>query len=207
MPKFSGSHLTCIRGERTVFAGLDFSVDGGEALYLLGPNGAGKSSLLRLMAGLLRPAAGELVWDRDAISDDLAGHRRRVHYVGHHDAIKGVLTVEENLAFWAAIEGSRPTAAMDALTRFGLGALAASPARFLSAGQRRRLNLARLVTSPAPVWLLDEPATALDQESAAVLQRVISAHQASGGLVVIASHDEPVADARTLNLQAGGTPS
>lgn len=198
MSDFSGTGLTCIRGERVVFSSLDFTIAAGEALYLLGHNGAGKSSLLRTMAGFLRPAEGTLAWDGEALSEDPAAHRRRVHYVGHHDAIKGVLTVEENVAFWAGLHGNGNSTARDALDRFGLAPLAKSPARFLSAGQRRRLNLARLLASEAPLWLLDEPTTALDRESITTLTSVIADHRAAGGLIAIATHEDPDPGANTL---------
>lgn len=203
MSDFSGTGLTCIRGERVVFSGLDFSIESGEALYLLGHNGAGKSSLLRTMAGFLRPAEGSLDWDGQPLSEYPAAHRRRIHYVGHHDAIKGVLTVEENIAFWAGLHGKGDGTAKAALERFGLAPLSKSPARFLSAGQRRRLNLARLLASDAPLWLLDEPTTALDRESIAILNDVIAEHRAGGGLIAIATHEDPEPGAKTLTFRRG----
>ena len=201
MDGFSGDNLTCIRGERTVFVGLNFALAAGDVLYLLGPNGSGKSSLLRMMAGFIRPAAGRLIWNGEDVMDDLSLHRSRVSYVGHLDAIKGVLTVAENLSFWAELAGRADTVE-DALNRFSLARLATTPARFLSAGQRRRLNLARLLAAPSPLWLLDEPATALDTESAEILATVIAAHQGTGGFVVQATHDEPPEGAMTLDFRA-----
>src|SRR6185312_7906971 len=156
---FSGRSLACRRGERLVFAGLDFVVPPGGALVLTGPNGSGKSSLLRLMAGLTPPEAGLLGWDGVPLRQDPAAHRARLHFIGHHDAVKPVLTVAETLAFWAGMRGSGDITA--ALQRFRLAPLAQSPCRLLSAGQRRRLALARLVASPAALWLLDEPTTGL----------------------------------------------
>ena len=188
-PSFSGESLHCIRGERTVFTGLDFYATAGSALILRGPNGSGKSSLLRLMAGLLRPASGSLFRDGLAVEDDPEYHRSSLHYVGHHDAIKPVLTVSENLAFWAGVRGeTKPVGA--ALERFGLSPLADMAARLLSAGQRRRLNLARIAASAAPLWLLDEPTTALDSASTAVLVELIGDHRASGGIAVMSTHTD-----------------
>ena len=149
MTVFKGEGLACERGERLVFAGLSFAVDRGGVLVLTGPNGSGKSSLLRLMAGLLKPADGLLSWDGQPVSDDPEAHRHRLHYLGHLEAVKPVLTPIENLAFWAAIKGGGVDRAslLDALDRFGLKALADMPSRYLSAGQRRRLALARLAIS------------------------------------------------------------
>ena len=197
---FSGENLLCIRGERVVFQGLDFAVAAGGALILAGPNGSGKSSLLRVMAGLLQPASGSLHRDGRPISDDPEAHRANLHYVGHLDAVKPVLTVAENLEFWARLNGS--DASVDAaLDRFGLAALAATAARLLSAGQRRRLNLARVAASPAALWLLDEPAVALDAASVAILVDLIAAHRAQGGIAILSTHtDLGIADAAALAL-------
>lgn len=189
MSLFAGRELVCVRGERTVFAGLDFALDAGEALVLTGPNGSGKSSLLRLMAGLLRPARGALTWDGAPISADREAHCARLHYVGHLDAIKPALSVRENLRFWAGLaNGPGAGDPGPALAGFGLEPLADIPARMLSAGQRRRLALARLLAAPAPLWLLDEPTVALDAESVGRLEAAVATHRADGGIVVLATH-------------------
>ena len=182
----AGSALACRRGERLVFAGLDFALPPGGALVLTGPNGSGKSSLLRLMAGLSRPEAGRIAWDGADIATDPAAHRARLHFIGHQDAVKPVLTVAESLAFWAGMRGGADVAA--GLARFRLAALAEWPCRLLSAGQRRRLALARLVASPARLWLLDEPATGLDSEALADLVAAIEAHRRAGGAVALSTH-------------------
>ncbi|HEX2114080.1 MAG TPA: heme ABC exporter ATP-binding protein CcmA, partial [Alphaproteobacteria bacterium] len=156
---FVGEDLACVRGERLVFENLSFRARPGEALLLMGPNGSGKSSLLRLMAGLLAPASGRLLWGGSAIIDDPDSHRARLHYIGHLDALKPALTVSENLAFYAALRG-RPADADtlgSAISAFHLDKLADTPARFLSQGQRRRTALARVLAAPAALWLLDEP--------------------------------------------------
>jgi len=183
---FAGVDLACRRGERLVFAGLSFTLAAGGALVLTGPNGSGKSSLLRLMAGLGRPEAGVLGWDGAPIGDDPTAHRARFHFIGHQEAVKPLLSVAENLAFWAGMRGGGDVA--QALAGFRLGALAASPCRLLSAGQRRRLALARLLASPAPLWLLDEPATGLDSEALEDLGAAIAAQRAAGGRVVLSTH-------------------
>jgi len=186
--RFFGNSLTCIRGERVVFADLDFSISPGEAITLIGRNGSGKTSLLRVMAGLTRAAAGSLGWDDGAVDDDPERHRRRLNYVGHLDCVKPVLTVRENLTSWARLRDATDDRVTDGLAKFGLGRLADIPGRYLSAGQRRRLSLARLGLSAAPLWLLDEPTIALDSEAVAALNRAVAAHRDGGGMVVIATN-------------------
>jgi heme exporter protein A len=191
--------LAAFRGERLVFRDLEFSVAAGECLLLTGPNGSGKSTLLRLLAGLLRPAAGELLWDGGDALADLPSHARRVAYVGHQDAVKPGLTAAENLHFTARLTGAN---ADHALTAVGLEDLAELPARMLSAGQRRRLALARLVLSRTPLWLLDEPTLGLDAESVERFGGMLDAHRSGGGLVVAATHlPLPVAGATELQLR------
>ena len=185
-PGFTGTGLACRRGERLVFAGLDFAVPAGGALVLVGPNGSGKSSLLRVMAGLTPPEAGRLAWDGIDLAEDRQAHRARLHFIGHSDALKPVLSAAEMLGFWAGMRGGGDVEA--ALARFGLSAAAPFPCRYLSAGQRRRLALARLVASPAPLWLLDEPTTGLDTEATAQLMAAIAAHRRDGGRVVLSTH-------------------
>jgi len=196
---FSGSDLACRRGERLIFAGLAFALGPGSTLVLTGPNGSGKSSLLRLMAGLAAAAAGAIAWGGVPIGDDPAAHRERLHFIGHQDAVKGVLSVGESLAFWAGMRGGGDAAA--ALRHFRLAELAAWPCRLLSAGQRRRLALARLVANPAPLWLLDEPTTGLDSGAIDDLLVALAAHRADGGRVVLSTHAPiPIEGAVTLKL-------
>ncbi len=203
---FNGEALTCIRGDRLVFEDLDFDLQPGGCLVLRGPNGSGKSSLLRLCAGFLAPAEGRLRFDGLPIDDDREAHRARLTYVGHLDPLKPVLTVAENLAFWAGMNGASE-AAEDALARFGMAGLADLPARYLSAGQRRKVNLARLATSAAVLWLLDEPTTALDDTAVAALTALIAAHRAAGGMVMAATHiDLGLPDAATLRLETPRLP-
>jgi len=157
MGLFEGRDLVCIRGERLVFAGLGFALGPGAALLLVGPNGSGKSSLLRTMAGLTRPARGRLLWDGRPVGEDPEAHGARLRFVGHQDAVKPVLSVAENLAFWAGLSGVTGSGVTAALEQAGLAALAELPGRLLSAGQKRRLALARLLCGRSEVWLLDEP--------------------------------------------------
>lgn len=202
MDRFEGTSLDCLRSTRAVFRGLDFTLQAGGALVLVGPNGSGKSSLLRLMSGLLPQAAGRLAWNGTDIAEDPDAHRGRLRYLGHLDAVKPALTAAENLAFWAGLMGSDPdTAVAPALDALGIGHLADLPARFLSAGQKRRLNLARLALAPAALWLLDEPATALDAETTDRLRTLIQKHRVQGGMAVISTHsDLGLSGAETLDL-------
>ena len=185
-----------------MFENLDFALAPGGALLLTGPNGSGKSSLLRLMAGLTPPLAGALTWDSVAVIEDPAAHRARLHFVAHQDALKPVLTVTETLAFCAALREAREDRLMTALERFHLAELADLPCRVLSAGQRRRLALARLLASSATLWLLDEPTTGLDDASTSDLLAAISEHRADGGRVAIATHlPLPLTAAQSLSLE------
>ena len=194
--------LACRRGERLVFAGLSLTVPPGGAMVLTGANGSGKSSLLRLLATLLIPATGRLLWDGAPVRDDLPSYRARLHYVGHLDAIKPALCVRETLGFWIALRGG-DTAALDrALASFGLETVADWPCRWLSAGQRRRLALARLIAMPAPLWLLDEPSAALDADGEACLEAAIAAHRDQGGRVVVATH-QPITLSDACELRLG----
>lgn len=179
--------LDCVRGERRVFSGVAFALPPGGALVLRGPNGSGKTSLLRIVAGFLEPAAGALLWDGRPFDDDARAGRARIAYVGHLDAVKRALTVAENLAFWAGVQGGGADPA-GALDRLGIGHLAEVPARYLSAGQRRRLGLARLVVTPATLWLLDEPTVTLDDASVRAVETLIADHRAAGGAVMVATH-------------------
>jgi heme exporter protein A len=206
---FAAKDVTCIRGDRLVFADLSFSLRSGDALFLRGRNGSGKSSLLRIVAGLLEPAAGNFSLDAVDRSADPDRFRDAVAYVGHLDPLKSVLSIAENLDFWWRLYGRQGT--IDAaLARFDLGDLATIPARYLSAGQRRRVNLARLFVAPAPIWLLDEPTTGLDTASIAALVAAIAEHRGGGGAVMVATHiDVDVPGHQTLVLDAaaaGGTP-
>ena len=183
-----------------MFEGLSFELAAGDALLLRGPNGSGKSTLLRLVAGFLRPSAGTLAWDAQPCRADTPEHRARLSFVGHADPLKPLLSVAENLAFAAGLAGGAADVA-PALARFRLESLAATPARFLSAGQRRRANLARLLATPRPLWLLDEPGVGLDAASRARLEEAIARHRAAGGICLLASHgDVSVGDAYVLDF-------
>ena len=185
--------LACRRAGREIFRNVALAVRPGEALLLRGPNGSGKSSLLRVLAGLLEPAAGEL--ELVEAADGGPGW----HYIGHADPLKPGLTVEENLAFTSALTG--PADVEAGLAAFALTRLAEAPARQLSSGQRRRLTLARLGAVAKPIWLLDEPAVGLDAANCDRLLALVAAHRDAGGAVIAATHgDVTIADARVLEL-------
>lgn len=205
MQGLTATGLGCIRGERRVFAHLDFAVAPGNALLLSGANGSGKSSLLRILAGLLPAAEGTLHWNEANVADDPDAHRARLAYIGHADPVKPALTVTENLDFWARLHGHGPDIA-PALARFRIEQLADIPARYLSAGQRRRLTLARLALAGAAgpkLWLLDEPAAGLDPDAVTLLAEAIRHHLSQDGIAVIASHGgdlDAALDAHTARL-------
>jgi heme exporter protein A len=190
-------NLACKRGGREVFAGLNFALASGEALLVTGRNGAGKSSLLRLIGGLVRQSAGMLELSGGEAEAPIA---EQVHYLGHQDGVKPSLTVAENLRFWIDfLGGGKPV--LDALEALGLGPLADLPAAYLSAGQLRRLSIARLVAVARPLWLLDEPTSALDAASQVRLAELMRAHLGGGGLIVAAAHGAiGLERARELNL-------
>ena len=194
-------NLTCRRGDRLIFAGLSCRVAAGGVLLVTGANGSGKSSLLRVLATLLTPAAGRLLWDGAPVAEALPRYRGALHYLGHLDALKPALSPRETLLFWAAQRGTGPQHVNAALTAFGLEAIADWPCRWLSAGQRRRVALARLAAAPVPVWLLDEPTAALDRDGEERLTTALARHRAGGGRAVIATHAPIAAEgAETLAL-------
>ena len=201
---FSGTNLACRRGGRLVFSHLNFTLPPGGALVLRGPNGSGKTTLLRLLAGLTPATAGQVAWNSAPI-DDPDAHAARLRFVSHLDAVKPALTVTENLSFWMEVWAGKvvESGIVRAMEAMDLKRLASFPARLLSAGQRHRLALARLIVAPAPLWLLDEPGNALDDSSLKALARIIADHRAEGGMVMVASHGAAfVSDGATLDLAA-----
>ena len=199
--RLEGEELACIRGGREVFRGLAFTISSGEALLVTGRNGAGKSSLLRMIAGLVRVAGGRLTM---ICADPERSIPEQAHYLGHQDALKTSLSIAENLGFWTRyLGGGGPVQA--ALAAVGLDALADLPAAYLSAGQRRRLSIARLVAVNRPIWLLDEPTSALDREAQQCLAKLMAEHLALGGMILAATHG-PVGLENTKELRLGAAP-
>jgi heme exporter protein A len=202
--RLSASNLGCRRGGRDVFAGVSFAIGSGESMTIRGRNGAGKSSLLRLIVGLVRAAAGRLALEG---GDPELTVGEQAHYLGHQDALKPSLSVGENLRFWSAFFGAASAEIGEPLAAVGLDTLIDLPAAYLSAGQRRRLSIARLLAVKRPIWLLDEPTSTLDAAAQARLGEIMRTHLATGGLILAATHGMPGLDgAQELQLDQASSP-
>ena len=195
--------ITCVRGERTLFTALDLHITAGQWLHIRGENGIGKTSLLRLLAGLAKPVAGEIFWNDQSIADDAAEYHRNVLFLGHRDSLKEDLTALENLAIATALDGVNISEEdiFRALHRFGLRGREDLPVHCLSAGQKRRVLLARLLLRKATLWILDEPFNALDVGAVEMLSDLIREHIAAGGMAILTSHQEiPMPHGRVVQL-------
>jgi heme exporter protein A len=195
--------LSCVRGDRQLFSGLDLQVHSGECLHVRGPNGVGKTSLLRILTGLSKPESGEILWGHHSITKDPGQYHRDLLFLGHRDALKEDLTALENIEMYAALDHVALTKAqaLSTLWRFGLRGREDLPVQLLSAGQKRRVLMARMVSRQAKLWILDEPFNALDGNAVEDLQELIAEHLGAGGLVVLTSHqDIQMPDVRVLEL-------
>jgi heme exporter protein A len=193
--------LTCVRGERTLFERLSFSVRRGEALHVAGANGSGKTSLLRMLCGLSQPAEGDILWDGHSIRKVREEFHQQLVYIGHANAIKDDLTAAENVVIstMLAAQEVTPARAQQALVDIGLGGREDLPAKVLSQGQRRRVALARLLLElDVPLWILDEPFTALDVRAVGQLRATMERHLARGGMVIFTTHQDVPLDTPSL---------
>jgi heme exporter protein A len=199
-------NLACVRGDRPLFRNLSFSLQPGEFLHILGTNGSGKTTLLRTLCGLSTPAEGVIKWNGLEVDDIQDEFRRQLCYVGHHNGIQGEFTAVENLAFDACLSGAAAGEKITrALSHMGLTRVSHLPAKLLSQGQKRRLALARLLVTDKPLWVLDEPVTALDVRSAALMTELFATHLGRGGLIALTSHQEVVLTThavRTISLDS-----
>jgi heme exporter protein A len=186
--------ISCVRGERELFSGLHLQVFAGQCLHIRGENGVGKTSLLRLLTGLASPDSGEVLWNGHPIKKEASEYHSKLLFLGHRDALKEDLSAIENLRMYAAIDGIALSEqdAFSALWRFGLKGREDLPVNCLSAGQKKRVLMARMVTRRAQVWILDEPFNALDSHAAQELQGLIAEHLEGNGLVLLTSH-QPLA--------------
>lgn len=201
--QFSVQNLACQRADQLIFENLSFTLSPGEAIWVQGRNGAGKSSLLRICARLLRPAAGQVAWQGEDIFRESESYGAAYHYIGHQDALKSVMTVRENIAFWASYHGKADV--NKALQDFELAGLADTPAGLLSQGQKKRSNLARLAGSPATFWILDEPLSALDRHFIELFRERLRRHLDGGGMALFATHqDIGLEGVRSLDLDGRG---
>lgn len=201
--------LTCVRGERRLFRDVDFEINAGDALRVVGANGSGKTSLLRILCGLTQPEEGEVRWNGRSIREVREEFCRKLIYLGHADGVKDDLLAWENIVVASTLSGNPVTQgdAIQALKQLGLGRAVSLPTRVLSQGQRKRVALARLqLSTSTPLWILDEPFTALDQNSVSELCRTINRHLANGGMVIYTTHQEidlTAHRARRLDLSLG----
>jgi len=195
--------LGCVRGDKTLFSGLSFQIAAGDCLHVRGENGVGKTTLLRILTGLSQPESGEVLWNQQALNSQSSAYHRDLLFLGHRDALKEELTALENLQMYAAIDDVELLLedAMAALRRFGLRGRENLPIHCLSAGQKRRVLMARMLTRQARLWILDEPFNALDAKAVVELEGLIAEHLSAGGLLVLTSHQAVnIANVKVLEL-------
>ncbi|KAA0012047.1 cytochrome c biogenesis heme-transporting ATPase CcmA [Billgrantia pellis] len=206
--RLQGQNLACERDDRWLFQGLNLDIQAGEIVRVEGPNGSGKTTLLKILSGQLADYEGELFWDGRPMREAREVFLSNLLYLGHAPGVKAALTPLENLAWYQALAGQRggEAACFSALEEVGLAGFEDVPAGQLSAGQQRRVALARLVLAPRPLWVLDEPFTAIDRDGVAALERRLIEHARAGGCVLVTTHHEltPCAELRRIRLGGGG---
>ncbi|WP_460232991.1 cytochrome c biogenesis heme-transporting ATPase CcmA [Aurantivibrio plasticivorans] len=202
-PSILIENLSCERSDRLLFSKLSMEIEAGQVLQIRGPNGAGKTTLLRILTGLSSDYLGRIQWCGRDLRESLQAFRSQLLYIGHLPGIKKALTAEENLNWYARFHAGVPQLSIpEALAEVGLAGYEDVPCQSMSAGQQRRVNLARLFLTPAPLWVLDEPFTAIDVGGVAMLQARITEHTSGGGIVILTSHQElDIKDVKYLNLQ------
>ncbi|PIA51531.1 hypothetical protein AQUCO_01100411v1 [Aquilegia coerulea] len=202
LPRILLNNVSCMRNAQTILRNINVSVHDGSALVLTGANGAGKSTFLRMLAGFSRPSAGEILWNGHDITDSgvFQQYKLQLNWLSLKDAIKDKITVLDNVQWFELLEG-KSGKAKEAIELMGLGRLMNEKARMLSMGQRKRLQLARVLAIDRPIWLLDEPSVALDSEGVKLLEYIISEHRKNGGIVFVATHlPIEIEDAMILRL-------
>jgi heme exporter protein A len=205
-PMLEANALECVRGGRTLFQNLSFSLQPGELIEFTGPNGSGKTSLLRMLCGLLAPASGKILWEGERISSLKEEYLKGLAYLGHANGVKAELSAAENLRIHGGLAGVEPGEEKinAALNRMGLAGREEFPAKTLSQGQQRRLALARLLISPQAFWILDEPLTALDTAAVGLVQSLLGEHIEGGGMIVLTTHQPlEIEGGRTMQIQLG----
>lgn len=214
IPALKIEQLTCMAGYRPLFSDINTSLGAGQWMMLTGPNGTGKTTFLRAIAGLARPESGTITWQGETINPQARRWRHEIHYLGHSDALKSNLSARDNLALWISLDGAASASkskwesqADELLKRVGLSQRRDLPAAQLSAGQKRRIQLARLMTSQRRLWLLDEPGNALDSEGDGLLGQLIDSHLSAGGCVVVATHQPLATPVAPILLDIGSAGS
>lgn len=199
---FSGENLAYVRSGRIIFKGLSFDLKPSEHILLQGPNGSGKSTLLQVLMGVLAPRAGTVRWQDQNVEEDIKAYHRHIQYLGHRNGLQPSLDLVQNASFWMGLAGIKPDEKIieSALKAVGLFDFADFPSHVLSAGQQRRLAIARLIVTKPKLWLLDEPTVSLDEASKAKFFEILQQHLHQGGMAIIATHDIQSSGGKKINM-------